>query len=426
MDPTCGSGTTAYVAEQWGRRWITIDTSRVALALARARIMGARYTWYLLADSPEGQLKEAEVERREPSSALAATYGDIRQGFVYERVAAHHPAGHRQQRRDRRDGSKWEPRWRMRRRLRGRSAGPDLSDGLVVRRIRASQRLAGVGSPRERRPTTGRGRPRAAGSRSSGNARIARQQEIDASIAAKADYEYLYDKPYEDRRTVRVAGPFTVESLSPHRMLGVDEHGELIDRVAETPGHYGEPQDFADDDPGQPAHHRRTASAQRGPHHLQLAHALARSLRVRGGALHSGKCGSGQWLVKRMELRAFAARDGSATTGHWSPATGATAIRARRLHRPRVRHGLQRQDLVEAAREAAEAGFDLLIACAFNYEAHATEFDKLGKIPVLKARMNADLHMAGELKNTGQGNLFVIFGEPDIAVASGQWSVASD
>ena len=84
LDPTCGSGTTAYVAEQWGRRWITIDTSRVALALARARIMGARYPYYLLADSPEGQLKEAEITRTAPSSQ--PTRGDIRQGFVYERV----------------------------------------------------------------------------------------------------------------------------------------------------------------------------------------------------------------------------------------------------------------------------------------------------------------------------------------------------
>ncbi len=84
LDPTCGSGTTAYVAEQWGRRWITIDTSRVALALARARVMGARYPHYLLADSPEGQRKEAEVARTTPSET--PTRGDIRQGFVYERV----------------------------------------------------------------------------------------------------------------------------------------------------------------------------------------------------------------------------------------------------------------------------------------------------------------------------------------------------
>jgi len=75
---------------------------------------------------------------------------------------------------------------------------------------------------------------------------------------------------------------------------------------------------------------------------------------------------------------------------------------------------VQRADLVEAARECGDAGFDVLIACAFNYEAHTTEFNNLGRIPVLKARMNADLHMAEDLKNTGKGNLFVIFGEPDI------------
>ncbi|HZK88854.1 MAG TPA: site-specific DNA-methyltransferase, partial [Stellaceae bacterium] len=84
LDPTCGSGTTAYVAEQWGRRWITIDTSRVALALARARIMGARYPYYLLADSPSGQRKEGEVTRTPPKET--PTHGDIRHGFVYERV----------------------------------------------------------------------------------------------------------------------------------------------------------------------------------------------------------------------------------------------------------------------------------------------------------------------------------------------------
>ena len=84
LDPTCGSGTTAYVAEQWGRRWITIDTSRVALALARARVMGARYPFYLLADSRYGQIKEGALTGKVPSEA--PSYNDIRQGFVYERV----------------------------------------------------------------------------------------------------------------------------------------------------------------------------------------------------------------------------------------------------------------------------------------------------------------------------------------------------
>ena len=84
MDPTCGSGTTAYVAERRGRRWITIDTSRVALALARSRVMGARYPYFLLADSPAGRQKEAELTQTVPSDG--PTGSDIRQGFVYERV----------------------------------------------------------------------------------------------------------------------------------------------------------------------------------------------------------------------------------------------------------------------------------------------------------------------------------------------------
>ena len=77
---------------------------------------------------------------------------------------------------------------------------------------------------------------------------------------------------------------------------------------------------------------------------------------------------------------------------------------------------VSRPDLVAAAREAGDAGFDVLIACAFNYDAHSAEFDKLGRVPVLKARMNPDLHMGADLKATGAGNLFVIFGEPDIKI----------
>ena len=75
-------------------------------------------------------------------------------------------------------------------------------------------------------------------------ARIARQQEIDGAIAAKAEFEYLYDKPYEDKKKVRVAGPFTVESLSPHRVMAVDENDELIDGLAEPQSDYGKERDF--------------------------------------------------------------------------------------------------------------------------------------------------------------------------------------
>ena len=204
LDPTCGAGTTAYVAEQWGRRWITIDTSRVALALSRARIMGARYPYYLLADSKEGQQKEAEVTRRIPSDA--PVYGDVRQGFVYGRVP-------HIQLRDIANNAEIDVIWET------------CQETLGPLRERLN---AALGKPWEEWEV-----PREAADSWTEEARelhaawweqrIARQREIDASIAANAETEYLYDKPYEDRSRVRVAGPFTVENLSPHRAPLVDD-----------------------------------------------------------------------------------------------------------------------------------------------------------------------------------------------------------
>ncbi len=216
-------------------------------------------------------------------------------------------------------------------------------------------------------------------------ARIARQQEIDASIAARADYEYLYDKPYEDNRKVRVAGPFTVESLSPHRVLGVDENDELIDRAAERRADYGPQQDFG-----------AMILEQLATAGVQQAHKADR-ISFAAVAPWPGEyiCAEGRY------------RDGD---GDACPEKRAGIFIGPEFGT------VARPDLVAAAREAGDAGFDVLVACAFNYEAHASEFNRLGRIPVLKARMNADLHMAGELKNTGKGNLFVVFGEPDIDI----------
>ena len=216
-------------------------------------------------------------------------------------------------------------------------------------------------------------------------ARIARQKAIDASIAAKAEFEYLYDKPYPDNRTVRVAGPFTVESLSPHRVLGVDENDGLIDPASEPGAEYAARQTF----PQMILENLRTAG-------VQQAH---RDARITFTALTP-------WPGDLV-----------AAEGRYMEGDGAAAIERRAAIFIGPEFGtVTRPDLVAAAREAGDAGFDVLIACAFNYEAHATEFSKLGRIPVLKARMNADLHMAEDLKNTGKGNLFVIFGEPDITL----------
>ena len=225
LDPTCGSGTTTYVSEQWGRRWITIDTSRVALALARARIMGARYLYYLLADSREGQLKEAEITRTAPSSQ--PVHGNIRHGFVYERVPHITLKSIANNAEIDVIWEKWQAKLEPLREALNSALKKTWQEWEIPRETEAKW-------------------PDAAKKLHADwwLARIARQKEIDASIAAKAEFEYLYDKPYDDKKKVRVAGPFTVESLSPHRVLGVDENDELIDRVAEPGAGYGEKQTF--------------------------------------------------------------------------------------------------------------------------------------------------------------------------------------
>ena len=374
LDPTCGSGTTAYVAEQWGRRWITCDTSRVALALARARIMGARYPYYLLADSKEGQKKEGEVRRRAPSEM--PTYGRVRQGFVYERVP-HITL------RDIANNAEIDVIWEE-----YQKELEPLREGLNVALGKAWEeweipREAGESWEEEARELH----------KQWWEKRVARQREIDRSIGAHAEYEYLYDKPYEDNGKVRVAGPFTVESISPHRTLEVDENGETFDRVAEAKGDYATGYDFGK---------VMLENLQRSG--VQQAH---KEDRIRFTSLTGwpGRlvCAEGRYMEGGTEDE-----DGDGPTG-------GVERRAGIFIGPEF-GTVSRPDLVEAATEAADAGFDVLIACAFNYDAHTTEFEKLGRIPVLKARMNADLHMANDLKNTGNGNLFVIFGEPDIDV----------
>lgn len=457
LDPTCGSGTTAHVAEQWGRRWITIDTSRVALALARARIMGAKYPWYLLADSPEGQKKIAELTHEAPSTH--ATHNDIRHGFVYDRLPhimlssiaknteidviwermqpaveeartglnaalAGQPepfpveAGGRSGKTidftasgtvtmpsgeeapangfmeweiPSEPGTPWSKDQRDLHAL-ARTMSDDLT---LAKRRKAEGALTALNAARgtswdsdtlPERPVTPWPNAAREALEAFWEARIARQKEIDASIAAKADHEYLYDKPYEDKKRVRVAGPFTVESLSPHRTQAVDEHGELIEEVDAAAGKRS---------PGeQEAENYRTAImenlAKAGVHQQDKGDAIR---------FESLAAWPGEWI---------------AAEGQYVEGEGDDAVTRRAAIFIGPEYGtVGRADLVACAREAAEAGFDIVIACAFNFEAHAQELHKLGRIPVLHARMNADLHMAGDLK-AGGGNLFVVFGEPDI------------
>jgi adenine-specific DNA-methyltransferase len=403
LDPTGGSGTTAYVSEQWGRRWISIDTSRVAMALARARVMGARYPFYLLADSPEGQRKEAEITRTAPSNQ--PTRGDIRQGFVYERVPHvtlksiannteidviwekfQETLEPLRQEINQALGKKWEE-WEIPRDLSAvippRHPGENRGG---IQKEGASWTPASAGVTKELKDLHAQWWKQ----------RIARQKEIDASIAAKAEFEYLYDKPYEAKKTVRVAGPFTVESLSPHRVLAVGADDELIDGVAESKAGSGVEQDFA----RMILENLKTAGVQQAHKEDKI---VFTSLTPWPGEL---VCAEGRY-IEGTSLE-------PSTSGR-GQGEGGVEKRAAIFIGPEF-GTVSRSDLVEAAREAGDGGFDVLITCAFNYDAHSAEFDKLGRIPVLKARMNADLHMADDLKNTGKGNLFVIFGEPDIDI----------
>ncbi|HVB59374.1 MAG TPA: DNA methyltransferase [Candidatus Acidoferrales bacterium] len=311
LDPTCGSGTTAYVAEQWGRRWITCDTSRVALALARTRLMAAKYPYYLLADSSAGVQKEAELTGKIPPTYK--TEGDIKKGFVYKRVP--HVT------------------------LKSIANNPDIKEGMT-------------------------------------------REAIDVAIAKHADVETLFDQPYEDKKRLRVSGPFTVESLSPHRVLSaVDENldGTVTKQEAQRQ------QDFA-------------------------------------GMILENLKKAGVQNTKKNERLTFDTLEPYA--GTWLNAQGTYTDVDGKQKRVAISLGPEHgtvgpQQVKEAAKEAVQGvGFDLLIVCGFAFDPHvAEEVKRYGKLTVLPARMNPDLAMGDELlKKTGAGNLFTVFGEPDVKI----------
>ena len=367
LDPTCGSGTSAYVSEQWGRRWITLDTSRVALALARTRLMSARYPYYLMADSPEGRRKEQEISgKAQPQSSAQ---GDIRQGFVYERV----PHVMLKSIADNAEidviWDEWQGQLEPLRERLNRLLGKAWEEWDVARDI-------SVAWPEEAKVVH----------RDWWAARIARQKAIDASIAKRADVELLYDRPYQDPNRVRVAGPFTVESLSPHRVVPSDADA-LAGEVQAAEG----------------KRRRNLASAPAA----DFSAIVMENLKT-AGVQQSTK-------AEKIVFTALTPWPGEYIAAEGRFMEGEIERRAAIFIGPEF-GTTSRPDLTAAAREATEARFDVLIAAAFNFEAHASELMRLGPLPILKAKINPDLHMAGELKNTGKGNLFIVFGEPDVDI----------
>jgi len=321
LDPTCGSGTSAYVAEQWGRRWITIDTSRVALALARTRLMAARFPYYLLADSPEGAKKEAELTGVPP--ATSAYSHDVRKGFVYKRVP--HIT------------------------LKSIANNPDIHEGMS-------------------------------------------REEIDAAIRRHAETELLYDQPYEDPSRIRVTGPFTVESLSPHRVLA---------------GGYGGDGGGGDGPAGEAPPARDAAD---------FVAIILDNLR-KAGVQNTFK--NERLVFERIEPYAGTYVQ---AVGEYTDAAGKT-IRAAISIGPE--YGTVDAEWVkEAAKEARKGeGFPMLIVCGFAFDPYVGEEAKQwGSLTILITRMNPDLAMDTAdqklLKSTGAGNLFMVFGEPDLELGT--------
>ena len=457
LDPTCGSGTTAYVSEQWGRRWITIDTSRVALTLARTRLMSARYPYYALRDSEAGAVEELALQlgRRptEVEAAAAAANGaftnDVAHGLVLHRIPHitlksiannaeidvlydHHQAILEPLREQLNAAAKtqwreWEiPRapiypWDakpaklhakaralLEERAKLRSNWERGDEGIDETDLAKLDKKIGkaIGAlnkelgrsftiddfpehPGDPLPFEALA-PHAAW----WEARIARQKAIDGSIETNAETEYLVDKPVELKGLVRVAGPFTVDSLSPHRVLPADENDPLLlAALAE----------------GEDLPHRLATRADAGSTSDDFVRVVLDNLKVAG----VGNTKKGERL-RFTTIRPFAGRYVNAEARYVEgESEGAPERRAAIFIGPEY-DTVTRSMIVAAAREAADL-FDVLVVCGFAFEAHASaETMSLGRLTVLKVNMNQDLRMGDRLKTADQGNLFVVFGEPDV------------
>lgn len=363
LDPTCGSGTTAYVAEQWGRRWITIDTSRVSIALARMRLMSASYPFYVLLDSPEGDVIQTKLMNESTFVKRKGHFEhDLRLGFVYQRVphitlkdiANNEEIDEIYERYQKsldplREeintalGKNYEE-WELPNNLDGEKAEPE-----------ATKKLARWWEIRAQR-----------------------QAAIDDSIARNADVELLVDQPFEDKKRVRVSGPFTVESLSPHRVLTTNlerPESEIIAQKLENSG--------------------------------KFETTIIENLRASG--IQNTR------INERLSFTRLEAFSGLYLQASGEYVENGGSKRVAVCIGPE--HGTVGGDLIrEAAKEATKGiGFDLLVVLGFAFDPSITEEIKnYGKLRVLPARINPELMMGDLLQKTKNANLFTVFGEPDI------------
>ncbi len=392
LDPTCGSGTTAFVAEKWGRRWITCDTSRVAVALAKQRLMTASYDYYELAYPHEG-LKGGFHYKTVPHVTLKSIANNADIDAIYERQ---HPAIEEA----------------LAAHNKSLQSNPPAEPLLVMEGVRKGQELAlgkkGVALHEWEVPL-----PEHDGSMPRGwpdslresfdafhAARRRMQAEMDRSIADNADSETLYDQPEKSKTKLRITGPFTVEAVPFPTVLSLE--------AAEGGATATPTEDQA----------YQTSIARSGE--------TSRQQRWRDELLKTGIRGKGGQMLKFAELEVMA----GTTCLH---ATGALADTGERVvvsFGPE--HGALEQRQVEHALNEAESlrpSPKFVVFCAFTIDPEAAKDIDETRWPgvnLLKAQMNTDL-LTEDLKKARSSNQsFWLMGQPDVQLSrlpDGRWQV---
>lgn len=393
LDPTCGSGTTALVAERWGRRWITCDTSRVAITLAKQRLMTASFDYYALKYPHEG-LKGGFIYKTVPHVMLGGIANNPEIDAIYERL---HPA---------------------------------IAEALVA--LNSALRAA---PPKPFKVTEGGRKGKAIDFKKNGNeklpsgeeasagallewevpfdlpedwpaaakapfeafhaARIAMQREMDRSIAAHADQETLYDKPQPDPKKLRISGPFTVEAVPTPTVLSLDEAQQPTEADAS----------------------------------IARSGESARQHQWRDELLKTGIRGKGGQVYRFAELETLPNGEGFRHL-HCSGSLAETGERVVVCFGP-AHASLEQRTVAHAINEAAmlvpKPRYVVFAAFVFDPEA-AKDIDetKWPGVTLLKAQMNTDL-LTDDLKKSRKTNeSFWLVGQPHVELRTlpdGQYQV---
>ena len=395
LDPTCGSGTTAYVAEKWGRRWITCDTSRVAITLAKQRLMTASFDYFALRYPHEG-LKGGFIYKTVPHVTLKSIANNPEIDAIYERL---HPG--------------------IEAALVGLNAvltaTPPAGLFIVTDGARKGQKLAlgkkgeallewevpldyplDWAAERKNLPQEALSGPLVDAFNTFHTARQKMQAEMDRSIAAQADSETLYDQPEKTKNKLRVTGPFTVEAVPFPSVLSLEEHSAHAPQAQEAD----------------------LAVARTG--------ITSRQHTWRDELLKAGIRGKGGQMLKFAELEVLPGTTCLHASGHLDSGERVVISFG-------PEHGALEQRQVEHALGEAGDLFPrpkMIVFCAFAFDPEAAkDIDALKGITALKAQMNTDmltedLKKAASKSTTNQS--FWLMGQPDVQLSQakdGLWQV---